>query len=351
MKCEVVDHWNEYLEDLPIEQRDIYFREEYIRLYEDDEGIGKCVICSDDNNVLLMPFIRRDIRRYYDFETAYGYGGLISNANDDWVSLALALIHEFLRSQNYVCGFTRFHPLIDNGKRVASILSSNEKNGKIKDIQVFYDRKTIAIDTSQEPDQIWSTQIISKNRNMIRKAEKNGLKYKSEFDFSSMYEFKNLYLETMKRLDAESFYFFGKNYFDKFVDTMRDKTFLGTVRKDGKLICGALFMYDGIYGHYHLEGSDRNYSSLGANNLLLWKAACEMHRLGVKQFHLGGGYDAKEDNSLLKFKRAFSSNMKDFYIGRQIFNIDAYKEICKRWEDDNQEKITLYGNRLLKYRY
>lgn len=60
---------------------------------------------------------------------------------------------------------------------------------------------------------------------------------------------------------------------------------------------------------------------------------------------------ASPDNSLFKFKKAFSSNVKEFFIGKDIFNIPAYNAICKEWQERNADKVKLYGNRLLRYRY
>lgn len=347
MNVIIVDSWNSYLSELPDEKKDLYYTEEYIGLYKTEIDKPQCIVCKDCKRVLLIPFLRHEIREYFDFETAYGYGGPITNCSDsDWIETALDQIRKKLIEEDFICGFLRFHPLLNN-----QLLYKHNNASYNNHCQVLYDRQTVAIDTFVDKDAIWNKQITSKNRNMIRKAEKNDLVYKTEFDFASIDEFKALYSETMKRLEADSFYFFCDKYFSDFITNMRDKAFLGTIRKDGKLICAALFMYSKYYGHYHLEGSDRQYSSLGANNLLLWKAACEMHSLGVKEFHLGGGTMSSPDDSLFKFKKAFSGNLKEFYIGKEIFNAPVYAAICDEWEKRNINKAEIYGNRLLKYRY
>lgn len=122
---------------------------------------------------------------------------------------------------------------------------------------------------------------------MIRKDEKNNLVYKAERVFESLDEFISLYNSTMKRLNADSFYFFDRSYYNNYCNSFKGKAFLGTVRKEEKLICAALFMYSKDFGHYHLEGSNNNYSGFAANNYLLWKTAIEFNKLGVKEFHLG----------------------------------------------------------------
>ena len=166
-----------------------------------------------------------------------------------------------------------------------------------------------------------------------------------------MEEFKRLYNETMHRLKADSFYFFDDRYYQKIMEQMKGRAFLGTVRKDGKLLCAALFMYDQCYGHYHLEGSDHENMHFAANNFLLWNVIEEFHKNGIKKFHLGGGTDAQEDNSLLKFKMGFHKELNDFYIGKVILNQEEYDKIKSEWISKNPDKQSVYGNRVLCYRY
>lgn len=345
MRCDkvsavITNRWNQYLDKFEDYQCDIYYSEEYVKLYESEDGNAFCAVYEDNENILLMPFIRKEIDGYYDFETAYGYGGPISNATDEkWINGAIEQLKELFLREKYICGFIRFHPLLNN----VDICKNH--------FPVLFDRNTVAINTEEEPNDIWTKQITSKNRNMIRKAERNELVYAAEYDFSSMYEFTKLYNVTMERLNAEEFYFFDENYYQSFLERFKGRAFLGTVRKDGELICAAIFMYSNKFGHYHLEGSNHAFSNMAANNLLLWKTAEEFHKLGVKEFHLGGGYNSSPDNSLLKFKKSFSNNMKEFYIGKWVFNEEKYTELKNRWSDNNPDKVEKYGRLLLCYRY
>ena len=340
MRSIITDKWNQYLTNYNSYQNDIYYCEEYVKLYETQNSKALCAICFDNMNILLMPFIRKEIEGYFDFETPYGYGGPISNSdNADWISLALFEMKLLFEREKFVCGFIRFHPLLENAKYFENC------------VQTIFDRNTVVINTEKSETEIWENQIISKNRNMIKKAEKNGLVYKAEYDFESLPDFIKLYNSTMERVGAESFYFFKEDYYYSLVNNFRGKAFLGTVRKDDELICAALFMYLQDYGHYHLEGSNHMYSSLGANNLLLWKTALEMKKLGVKRFHLGGGYNSDSNNSLLKFKKSFSNNLMDFYIGKWIFNEEKYLELKEEWAENNPDKVEKFGGLLLCYRY
>ena len=218
MDCRIQDQWEEYLKKIPDKDRDVYYLESYVKLYEDFEDKALCMVCEDGDNILIMPFIRKSVGEYFDFEIPYGYGGPITNTKDfDWIGRAMDKSHELLRKQRYVCGFIRFHPLLNNDELC------NYDGSYIK---VIYDRDTVMIDTSMNPDNIWVHQISSKNRNMIRKAERNGLVFEAEYDCKSLNEFKILYNATMRRLNADEFYFFDDLYYEELVNGLKEKIFL-----------------------------------------------------------------------------------------------------------------------------
>ncbi len=340
MHVEITNKWNDKLLQLSEYQKDIYFSEDYVKLAAGKNEMPLCIICEEGGKIMLLPFLRSEFKDYFDFETPYGYGGPITNSNEvEWNEKALNEITKCFASQNYLAGFLRFHPLLNNAELCRNTFT------------VIDDRKTVAIDTSVSKEEIWINQISSKNRNMIRKAEKNGLTFERDNEFKYLEEFKKLYNSTMSRLDADVFYFFNDEYYKKFIEIFKGKGFLGCIKKDNEIISAALFMYENCWGHYHLAGSNREYSSLGGNNLLLWKVACEMYKEGVKEFHLGGGTNGDEENSLFKFKHSFSPNTKQFSIGKVIFNKTAYESICAEWAKNNPQKAEKYKYHLLKYRY
>lgn len=335
--------WNQYLDLIPTEQQDLYFREEYVRLYETDSEKACCFVYQDGNSIMLFPFLKREFQfngnTYYDFETAYGYGGPISNDHSDtFMTAALEAMSEKALSENFVCGFVRFHPLLENWDYF-------EKVGRL-----IMDRKTIAIDLSDGIEATWMNEIHTKNRNVIKKGEKNGLEFIVDEDFAYLPEFEDLYNSTMDKLEADGFYYFAPQYYDQLKNSIQNK-FLGIVKHEGKVVAGAIFFYQLPYGHYHLAGSDKSALKLSPNNYLLWEAAKELTRRGVKHFHLGGGTDGSEDNSLYQYKRKFSKHEYQFALGKMIFNPSLYDVICAEWAAANPEKAVKMKNILLKYKY
>ena len=342
MKITIVEHWDGVLDTFQPVERDIYFREEYVRLYQTDTEKAVCCIVSDGEQTMLFPFLSRTFeyqgQYLHDFETAYGYGGPIwHHADDHFKTEALQMMVDELKHQNYVAGFVRFHPLLSNyeGFSVGRLIE---------------DRKTIAIDLSLDENYIWMQEIHTKNRNVIKKGGKSGLTFVVDDDFKYLPEFVRLYDATMDKLDAADFYYFKQQYYNEFVKTLHN-SFLGVVLYENRVVSAAIFMYEGEYGHYHLSGSDVSALKLCPNNFMLWHAALELKRRGVKVLHLGGGTTSAEDDTLFCFKSRFSKHIYQFCLGKLVFNKNLYNEISKDWELKNPDKVEQYKHFLLKYKY
>lgn len=343
MKIELLSHWDNILAVFPKKSKDVYFAEEYVRLYENDKEKARCLFCKDGENEFLLPILLREFHFagevYFDFETAYGYGGSVCNTKDEaFITAAWKAVFDFCAKENFVAGFFRFHPLLQNQVGFDGV-------GRL-----IADRKTVAINLNQTMDEVWSNEIHSKNRNVIRKAEKAGCHFIVDDQYDHLDDFQRLYAATMDKLSADLFYYFPDDYYRRLRDTV-ENSFLGCVEHEGKIISAAIFMYNGEWGHYHLSGSDRSYLSLSPNNFMLWEAAKELQNRGVKLFHLGGGTNGDEDNSLYLFKRRFSKETLQFYIGKQVFNSAVYEAVCKEWEQRNPDKAEQFKNITLKYKY
>lgn len=342
MELFVTDKWDSYLSLFSAKDKDIYFMEEYVKLYETDTEKGVCCVAKEGNSIMLFPFLVRSFSflgtEYHDFETVYGYGGPIFNVEDSFFQQkALKEAFDYLKDNNYICGFVRFHTLLKTYKA----FNAND---------IIFDRNTVAIDLTLSEEEIWSKEIHSKNRNVIRKAEKAGLKYVADSDYKYLDDFIRLYNGTMDKLSADDFYYFDDNYYADFVKN-NPNSFLGVVLLDNMVLSAAIFMYDGIYGHYHLSGSDKQFLNYSPNNFMLYYSALELQKRGVELFHLGGGTTSNPEDSLFAFKKKFSPFLYDFYIGKFIFNQELYKQICTKWENENPDKIQKYKHFLLKYKY
>lgn len=340
----VLRDWESILSEFPEEKSDVYFHQDYVSLYENENEVTECFSYRDSGKLYLFPYLKRENRirteTFYDFETAYGYGGPIANTDDaKFLQAAETALIETCKKNGLVAGFVRFCPWLDNHQLIAD------------PSRLLLSRRTVLMDLTSDEETIWMEQIHSKHRNVIRKAEHANLTFEVDDSFENLHEFVDLYRDTMQRLDADDFYLFSDQYFARFRNSMTGKAFLGLVRCEGKIVAAAIFLHQGFFGHYHLAGSLHSHQHLAPNNLLIFQAAMHLKAKGVRYFHLGGGTDSSPDNSLLKFKRRFSPICRDFYVGKFVFNTKQYDEVCRMWSEEFPEKSEKFGHLLLKYRF
>jgi hypothetical protein len=335
--------WDELLAELPPGCSDIYFTEAYHRLHETGADKAECFLCREGSNIYIFPYLKRENlvgdESFFDFESAYGYGGPVSNTQDAaFLAAAESAFFTTCLQRGFIAGFVRFCPWLDNVKLITD--SS----------RVLMDRKTVLMDLTPSEEQIWAEQIHAKHRNVIRKAEREGLTFEADRSFAHLKEFISIYYDTMKRLKASDFYLFPESYFHQLKETLSGCAFLGLVCYQGKIISAAIFFHQGACAHYHLSGSMAAYQALAPNNLLLYRAALYLKQAGARFFHLGGGTNSCPDNTLLKFKKRFSPNTRDFCVGKFVFDSKRYDRVCQIWAEKNQEKEREFGHMLLKYR-
>ena len=335
--------WSELLHRLPPEYRDVYFLPNYYSLYENyGGGEACCFVFEKDGDIVLYPFLKNTItslgykldKEYYDIQGAYGYNGIIaSNQSDEFIKSFWDTFDSWCRENNVIAEFTRFHPLLNNHKLVSPKMKSS------------YSRHTVALDLTV--DDIWMNQISSKNRNMIRKGEKEGVTIIESDDYET---FRHLYDSTMSDLHAENFYFFPQSYYNEYKQAFKDNSLLCLAILDGKVIAGSMFMFSDKYAHYHLSARDREFSRYAANNLILWYGIQKAKERGCQWFHFGGGTTGDDNDSLLKFKKEFSKTLCEFWIGKRVHNPAVYARIVEQWKKTNPDNYEQNKCKLLGYR-
>ena len=338
-----IDEWSRLILRLPAQNRDIYFTPKYYSLYQNyGDGEACCYVFEKDGEIVMYPFLRNPIttlgykldKEYYDIQGAYGYNGIIASNHDS------VLINAFWESfdawcqeNDVVAEFSRFHPLLNNQE-----LASPK-------MKTFFSRHTVSLDLTD--DDIWMHQISSKNRNMIRKAEKEGVTIVESDDYET---FRKLYNGTMSDLHAEDFYFFPPEYYSEYKQAFKDESLLCLATYDGKVIAGSMFMFSDDYAHYHLSARNREYSRYAANNLILWYSIQKAKERGCKRLHFGGGTTGDENDSLLRFKKDFSKTLCEFWIGKRVHNQEIYNQIVDQWKNKYPESYEKNHVKLLGYR-
>ena len=255
--------------------------------------------------------------KYFDFSTPYGYGGwLIENPQNESTDCLFEEYEQYCQKENIVSEFVRFHPVIKNH----IVVGPHYETVQLGEV--------VTIDLAG-PETIWEN-FSSKNRNVIRKAINNGIKiYNGRYP--NIYEvFRNLYNKTMDKDNAKDYYYFKPEFYDSLLnDLAEDAQVFYAQMPDGTVIAASIMLAANKMMNYHLSGSLREYSSLAATNLLLYKAALWGCANGYRTLYLGGGVGSGEDN-LFKFKRAFyKGELNRFWIGKKVFLNECYEKLCR----------------------
>ena len=316
--------WNETVKSFA--KYDVYYLSGYVKAFQiHGDGDPQLLFYEADGLKAIYVYMKRKtaIEGYYDSVTPYGYGGVLFDGDTSVQNLQAfwKAYVEKMKEEGIVDNFVRYHPVLRNAEPMKTV-------SNVIDLG-----KTIAFDLAS-PDVIWEN-IISKNRNMIRKAEKNGIEIKHGKDLTLFEDFRRIYNATMEKDNAEEYYFFGEKFYESIHNDLYDNYEMFYAVLHGEIIAMSIMLYGNKQMHYHLSGSMIEYRNLAPSNLLLYKAALWGSEHGFKTFHLGGGVGSGEDN-LYKFKAAFNRNSDyQFSIGKQIFDQEKYDELVKiRRESD-----------------
>jgi serine/alanine adding enzyme len=297
--------WNEWLCRFPRDRVDVYFLEEYVRLYEYQGYSAECFLYEEGDAVFAFPHLRALRGNHgaaHDVTTPYGYGGPISSRQDEaFYARGWDAMRETLAASGAHGVFVRFHPVLANHALVP------------KSVHLRHCRTTIAVELTSSVDDIWTKQLDSCNRQNIHCAERRGLEFVVDDRFDHLEEFHEIYADAMERLHADPVYWFNDAYFRRFSETLREESTLCLVTQAGEVIAGALLMFSGPYSHCHLSGSRRDSLRLRPNNLLYYRTALEARNRGARLMHMGGGRSNSPDDSLLAFKRHFGGLSYDYY--------------------------------------
>ena len=298
-------------------KHDAYWLSGYVRAFQ-LHGDGEPMLVSYEGadgtrgiNVVMMRDIADDSRfggliekgRYFDLSTPYGYGGWLIEG--DGADGLFAAYERWCRRLGAISEFTRFHPMACN--HVAC--------------EGFYDvirlGEVVHMDLSN-PEIIW-TNMTSKNRNMVRKAKRAGLRvYNGRFP-EAYRMFKNIYDSTMDNDKAERYYYFNDRFYESILEDLPQNAQVFWAELDGRSIAASIMLACNGQINYHLSGSVREFSSLAATNLILYDAALWGCANGFRTMYLGGGVGSGED-SLFTFKKSFyRGELNRFYVGRKVY--------------------------------
>ncbi|CCH88123.1 putative GCN5-related N-acetyltransferase [Modestobacter italicus] len=252
----------------------------------------------------------------WDAISAYGYGGPVARDEPRPASFGLAL-DAWARANGVVTTFLRLHPVLGNARLVPATA------------ELVRLGTTVLWDVS--PGRDLAGNLHPHHRRAARRADRAGVVVTVASRPQSLEPFRKLYELTMRRNEADPFFFFPEAYWEALLaDDAVLEPVLVEGRLDGELISALLCFVHGPRLHYHLGGSDETARSLGASNRCFLAAAQWAQSRAMTGFHLGGGLGGRTDSPLQVFKQRFDPDGAPlpFHIAKIVHDERRYRELA-----------------------
>ncbi len=252
----------------------------------------------------------------WDAISAYGYGGPVAAGEPDIAAFGEAM-DAWARANAVVTTFLRLNPLLGNDRLVAPTAEL---------IDAGY---TVAWDVSPGRDLL--SGLHPDHRRSIRKADRAGLEVRVVRRPRTLGPFRDMYVETMRKLDADPFYYFPGSYWDALVvDDDALTPVLVEGRLEGRLVAGLLCFVSEKWLHAHLSAGTDMARGIGASPRCYLAAAEWAQAQGLHCVHLGGGVGGTTDSGLFGFKHRFDpkSPPREFKIAKIVHDRPRYRELA-----------------------
>lgn len=285
-------------------------------LYEDGEDRAINVVLKRD--VALDEKLKGKVEegRYFDLITPYGYGGFYGNVSD-WSKLNQAYT-AYCMENHYVCEFVRFELFTDYHAHYDGEVETRTHN--------------VVRSLSMPLDEMWMD-FKQKVRKNVKKANSFNLSCIFENSGEYLEDFLRIYYSTMNRTDAEDEYYFSKRFYAD-LNEMKDNVMYFHAVYEGKIVSTELVIYGAENCYSYLGGTDREYFDVRPNDYLKYEIIKWAKEKGLRNFVLGGGYGA--DDGIFQYKFALAPHGEhEFYIGRKIFDRDAYEALVNLRETES----------------
>ncbi|MBM7700749.1 hypothetical protein [Kurthia huakuii] len=302
---------------LPSNKQSFYYHPDY--LMEDVKnkiGLEVCFfIIQEKENIFYHAFYKGKIphknKNLYDIQSPYGYGGPLIVGSKEFGENATKKYLKWCENNNILVEFMRFHPILENHLNYYGEILSN--------------RETVYINL--DVDSIFSN-FRTRVKRGVKKAKSNNIEIVFSNEEKYIKHFKEIYNQLMESKKAEKNYFFDLEYYVNLLS--HKECILGNaINAEGEIVAVALYFITNDLMEYHLGASNILGKESYANYLLMYEAALLGKEKNCSCLYLGGGNSVEEGNSLLYYKKGFSNEVRNYYIGYYIYDDIKYKELKK----------------------
>ena len=193
------------------------------------------------------------------------------------------------------------------------------------------------IDLDLDEEILWKN-VHSKHRNVIRKAQKEGVTIEVGGE-NLLSDYVELEQETSKRTGRNAS---GYNYYLKQIKSLQKNIKVYIAYYNGIPQAGGIF-YVNRACCYYMYGATKRDAVTGAANFLLWSAIKKAKEIGVKEFSFVGCRINEDPNSkyhgIQRFKERFGGELVVGYMFRYESKPYMYKLFCKAMQIRLHSKV------------
>ncbi|HVE12001.1 MAG TPA: GNAT family N-acetyltransferase [Elusimicrobiota bacterium] len=319
--------WAGLFERLPDERKDVFYAPEYARLAADHlhkDGTPLCAALETEAGFVLYPFLQRELKDLLagsgvesagrDTHGLYGRNGAVASSDDaDLLSLFHDAFRAYCAQNKIVCGFDRFHPVMENQRW-------SDPATKLVDIGGF-----VVVDLAKPLEELEGA-FKHAVRKSIKKAERAGIQVSSESSVDRLDRFLSVYSHTMQRRNARDFYYVEPAYYRAIAERLpgRYRYFYATLGPE--VVSCELVMVQGHYCHSFLGGTLREHMDKCPNHILKREIIRWAKAAGCRHYLLGGG--ETPFNSIWSYKTGFApEGSRPSFVGGAVYDQAEYDRL------------------------
>jgi lipid II:glycine glycyltransferase (peptidoglycan interpeptide bridge formation enzyme) len=287
----------------------------------------------DENIVGIAQIIFLDAKRGAYFLCPHGP---LVRKMDDYVECVSSLLDALKDLNEYKkCSFVRICPLLLNTNENADVFKGlGFKNAPIHQ----HPELSWMIDINREDDLILSD-MRKTTRHAIRKGERDGVQIEISDKLEDLNKFWELYEETVKR---QQFTPFSKSFLEQEFKVFkeRNKVLLGLATYEGKVVSGAIIVFDNGGAYYH-HGASLHTGKVPTSQLLQWRLIQQAKERGCKYYNFWGIAPPDKPKhpwaGLSVFKKGFGGfeesyvHAQDFVVSKKYW-LNFVVESFRKWK-------------------
>jgi hypothetical protein len=316
-----VGGWDSFLRGLPY---DFFHTPTFARAWQAEVGLAvRLIVYRRGDSSVILPIVLRAIETdrscaLKDAVSPYGFPGPVMVAAPGvdprrFVAEFLEALRASLREIGCVSMFVRMQPLSPFNELFQNAGAKMVAQGPV-----------VFVDLARPMQEVRASYRSNHRRDIHRLARAGFEPFQQEKGWADF--FHEIYLQTMQRRNADSFYFFSQEMFRRLEEVPRDYLRLVGCRRAGEVVCAALITRGAGIANYFLGGTRVEYLQHAPSKLMFDQAFEWEQAAGSQRFILGGGTGSVVD-PLFNFKLGFSKLTCDYVTWRDIVDLEQYRAL------------------------